>query len=70
MPAMPPIEAARQIGEGKEALLFDRDGEMLVKVVSPAQAARASTWRIGDIVQVDEREEHDPQQDRPTSHER
>lgn len=56
----------RQIGEGAEVLLFDRDAETLVKVVSPAQAARASTWRIGDTVQVDERgrlHDHRPQQE-------
>jgi len=48
-------QGRRQIGEGWEVLLFDRDGETLVKPVSAAQAARASTWHVGDSVQVDER---------------
>ncbi|WP_284948019.1 TraI/MobA(P) family conjugative relaxase [Acidisoma cladoniae] len=45
----------RQLGEGREVLLFDRDGETLVKNATPAQAARASTIRIGDAVDVDAR---------------
>ena len=39
---------------GMEAVLLNREGATLVKIVSPAQAAKASTWRIGDIVHVDE----------------
>jgi hypothetical protein len=49
-------QGRREIGEGQEVLLFDRDGETLVKPVTAAQAARASTWRIGDAVEVDERD--------------
>jgi hypothetical protein len=48
-------QGRRQIGDGREVLIFERDGETLVKPVSAAQAARASTWRIGDSVEVDER---------------
>jgi hypothetical protein len=57
-------QGRREIGEGQEVLLFERDGETLVKPVSAAQAARASTWRIGDSVEVDERgrlHDHRPQ---------
>jgi hypothetical protein len=60
-------QGRREIGEGHEVLLFDRNGETLVKPVSAAQAARASTWRIGDSVEVDERgrlhENHAPKRD-------
>jgi hypothetical protein len=45
----------RQLGEGREVLLFDREGETLVKDATPAQAARASTLRIGDALEVDAR---------------
>lgn len=48
------------------SLLFDRDGETLVKPASGRQAARASTWPAGDTVQVDERGRvvsHQPQQE-------
>ncbi len=45
----------RQIAGGIEAVLLDRDGETLVKVVSAAQAAKASTWRVGDTVRTDDR---------------
>ena len=48
----------RTIGEGREVLIFDREGETLVKPASPAQAAKASTWRIGDIVRIDHRGRH------------
>jgi hypothetical protein len=58
-------QGRRQIGEGQEVLLFERDGETLVKPVSAAQAARASTWRIGASVEVDERGRLHEQQARP-----
>ena len=45
----------RQLAEGIEAVLLHREGETLVKVVSPAQAAKASTWRVGHAVRVDDR---------------
>ena len=45
----------RQLAAGIEAVLLHREGETLVKVVSPAQAAKASTWRIGDAVRTDDR---------------
>jgi hypothetical protein len=48
-------QGRREIGDGQGVLLFDRDGETLVKPVTAAQAAQASTWRIGDAVKVDER---------------
>jgi hypothetical protein len=43
----------RQIAPGLEVTLLERAGETLVKQVSPAQAAKASTWRIGDIIRTD-----------------
>ncbi len=58
----------RQLGEGREVLLFDREGETLVKDATPAQAARASTLRIGDTVKVDARgrlHEHQVGQEKP-----
>jgi Relaxase/Mobilisation nuclease domain/Large polyvalent protein-associated domain 7 len=57
----------RHIGEGKEVLLFDRGGETLVKAVSRAQAAKVSTWRVGDGARLDERgrlHDHRPQEER------
>jgi hypothetical protein len=48
-------------------LLFDREGETLVKDATPAQAARASTLRIGDTLEVDARgrlHEHRAEQER------
>jgi Relaxase/Mobilisation nuclease domain/Large polyvalent protein-associated domain 7 len=45
----------RQLAAGIEAVLLHREGETLVKVVSPAQAAKASTWRVGDAVRTDDR---------------
>jgi hypothetical protein len=45
----------RQLAAGIEAVLLNREGETLVKVVSPAQAAKASNWRVGDDVQTDDR---------------
>jgi hypothetical protein len=48
-------QGRREIADGREVLLLDRDGETLVKPVSAAQAARAAIWRVGDTVQVDER---------------
>ena len=48
-------QGRRRIGEGQEVLLFDCDGETLVKPVTGAQAARASTWQVGETVRVDER---------------
>jgi hypothetical protein len=35
--------------------LLDREGETLVMIVTPAQAAWASTWCVGDIVRTDDR---------------
>jgi hypothetical protein len=58
----------RQLGEGREVLLFDREGETLVKDATPAQAARASTLRIGDTLEVDARgrlHEHRAEQEKP-----
>jgi hypothetical protein len=58
----------RQLGEGREVLLFDRAGGTLVKDATPAQAARASTLRIGDTVEVDARgrlHEHRAEQEKP-----
>jgi Relaxase/Mobilisation nuclease domain/Large polyvalent protein-associated domain 7 len=58
----------RQLGEGREVLLFDRASETLVKDATPAQAARASTWRIGDLMQIDRRGRlHDQQLHRERS---
>lgn len=60
------------VGEGREVLLFDRDGDTLVKPVTQAQAARASTWHVGDAVQVDERgrlHHHQPQQEKSAERE-
>jgi hypothetical protein len=58
----------RQLGEGHQVLLFDRDGKTLVKDATPAQAARASTLRIGDTVEIDARgrlHEHRPEHEKP-----
>jgi hypothetical protein len=66
-------QGRRQIGQRGELLLFDRDGETLVKPVSAAQAAHASTWKVGDFVQVDARGRlHDDQtqQVKPSEQER
>jgi hypothetical protein len=62
----------RQLGEGREVLLFDRDGETLIKDATPAQAARASTMRIGDTLEVDARgrlHDHRPQQQKSAEQE-
>jgi hypothetical protein len=48
-------QGRRVIGDGRKVLLFEHHGETLVKPVSAAQAARASTWRVGDCIDVDER---------------
>jgi hypothetical protein len=63
----------RQLGEDREVLLFDRDGETLVKTATPAQAARASTMRIGDTLEVDARgrmHAHPPQPEKAKGQER
>ncbi len=41
--------------DGSEVLLLKRSDEMLVKLASPAVAAKASKWKIGRTVQVDAR---------------
>jgi hypothetical protein len=63
----------RQLGDGREVLLFDRGGETLVKPATSAQAARASTWQIGDSIDIDERgrsHEARPDQEKPKGMER
>ncbi len=61
-------QGRRLIGDGQEVLLFERDGETLVKPVSAAQAARAATWRVGDLVEVDDHgrlHDHRAEQEKP-----
>lgn len=63
----------RQLGEGRYVLLFERDGETLVKNATPARAARASTLRIGDTLEVDARgrmHEHQAQTEKLKGQER
>lgn len=58
----------RTLPDGRNVLLLDRGGETLVKPASPAQAAKASTWQIGDSVRLDERgrlHEHRPLEQSP-----
>lgn len=43
----------RLFKDGTEAVLLSRDGLTFVKPVSDAQAAKASTWRVGQSVSVD-----------------
>jgi hypothetical protein len=65
-------QGRREIGEGQEVLLFDRDGETLVKPATAAQVARASILRIGDALAVDARgrmHEQQEQQIAPTERE-
>ena len=45
----------RQLGDGREVLLFDREGATLVKLATSNQAAHAFTLHIGDAVEVDVR---------------
>ena len=63
----------RQIAPGVEVTLLERAGETLVKQVSPAQAAKASTWRIGDTVRTDDTgrfHDHRPQTPEPPAQDR
>ncbi|WLT40233.1 hypothetical protein NON20_23875 (plasmid) [Synechocystis sp. B12] len=45
----------RNLPDGSECVLLERDGTMLVLGVTAAQAAKASTWRLGAKVDVDAR---------------
>nr|WP_281262067.1 TraI/MobA(P) family conjugative relaxase [Azospirillum thermophilum] len=45
----------RRLQDGAEVVLLQRGGETLVKPVTPAQAAKASTWRVGQTVELDSR---------------
>ena len=45
----------QQLAEGLEAVLLHKDGQTLVKVVTPAQAAEAAAWSVGDAVRADDR---------------
>ncbi len=45
----------RNLPDGSECVLLERDGTMLVLGVTAAQAAKASTWRLGAKVDVDTR---------------
>lgn len=62
----------RTLDGGTEVLLFDREGETLVKAAPDSQDARTSTWRVGDTVQADERGRvvsHQPQQEQSAGRE-
>lgn len=45
----------RNLPDGSECVLLERDGTVLVLGVTAAQAAKASTWRLGTKVDVDAR---------------
>lgn len=45
----------RRLQDGAEVVLLQRGGETLAKPVTPAQAAKASTWRVGQTVELDGR---------------
>lgn len=46
-------QGRRRLQDGAEVVLLHRGGETLVKPVTPAQAAKASTWRVGQTVELD-----------------
>ncbi|QCG94046.1 hypothetical protein E6C67_08865 [Azospirillum sp. TSA2s] len=48
-------QGRRRLPDGAEVVLLHRGGETLVKPVTPAQAAKASTWRVGQTVEMDSR---------------
>jgi hypothetical protein len=48
-------EGRRHFADGSEAVLISRGDAVLVHKASSAQAAKASTWTIGDTVSVDKR---------------
>lgn len=48
-------QGRRKLADGSDALLLERNGEMLVLPASVAQAAKASTWRTGSAISVDGR---------------
>ncbi|WP_353654391.1 TraI/MobA(P) family conjugative relaxase [Azospirillum sp. A1-3] len=48
-------QGRRRLQDGAEVVLLHRGGETLVKPVTPAQAAKASTWRVGQTVELDSR---------------
>jgi hypothetical protein len=45
----------RALSDGSEAVLLKRGDTMLVKAVSRAQAAKASRWKVGQAVRLDDR---------------
>ncbi|MCM8735504.1 relaxase/mobilization nuclease domain-containing protein [Azospirillum sp. A1-3] len=45
-------QGRRRLQDGAEVVLLHRGGETLVKPVTPAQAAKASTWRVGQTVEL------------------
>ena len=48
-------QGRRRLQDGAGVVLLHRGGETLVKPVTPAQAAKASTWRVGQTVELDSR---------------
>lgn len=45
----------RKLSDGSEAVLLRKNGDVLVKPVTAAQAAKASRWRVGATVTTDDR---------------
>jgi hypothetical protein len=43
----------RKFSDGAEAVLIEKNGEVLVKVASSAQMAKASTWSVGFYIETD-----------------
>jgi hypothetical protein len=52
-----PVEyqGRRKLSDGAEVVLLKRGEEMLVKPVTEAQAAKASTWKVGQEIETDNR---------------
>lgn len=52
-----PVEyqGRRKLSDGAEVVLLKRGEEMLVKPVTTAQAAKASTWKVGQQITTDNR---------------
>lgn len=48
-------QGRRRFPDGKEAVLLERGGNVLVMPVTSAQAAKASTWRVGSTITTDAR---------------
>ncbi len=60
-------QGRRKFTDGSEAVLLERGGDTVVMPVTSAQAAKASTWRIGTAVATDNRGRFvDAQKTQPT----